>query len=270
MMLTDAVIHAFSLTLLAGMATCLGSALLLFADFKNMRFMATTLAFSAGAMLYVSLVEILPKAAKVMEGRTDMNPQLIAIASFFAGMVLFALLDHLVPQQINPHVAHADQKAPLEHAHRIGHLKRVGWLSMAVISIHNFPEGMVTFFSGLQDPSLGAVIAVAIAVHNIPEGISVSVPVYFATGSRWRAFGTAFLSGIAEPIGAALGYVVLAPYLDGPVLGVVFGLISGMMVALSLDELLPFARSYSKGHETLYGMMAGMMMMAISLLLFTL
>lgn len=264
------VIDAFMLTLMAGLATCVGSVLLLFTNFQNMRFMALSLAFSAGAMVYVSLVEILPKAQTVMNGHE--HAALIALMSFFSGMLLFAVIDRLVPNDINPHHTHPHEKDVIEH-HSVApprrRLLRIGLLTMLVISAHNVPEGMVTFFSALQDPNLGLVIAVAIAVHNIPEGISVSVPVYYATGSRLQAFLTALASALAEPVGAILGYAALHNYLDGPVLGIVFGLIAGMMVALSLDELLPFARKYSKGHETQYGIFAGMLVMAASLYLFT-
>lgn len=262
------VIDAFLLTLMAGMATCLGSALLLFTNFKNMRFMAVSLAFSAGAMVYVSLVEILPKATEVMP---ESSPrELYALLAFFGGMLLFAVIDRIIPHEANPHHEHPHQDDVIKHqvtAPPRRRLLRIGLLTLLVISAHNVPEGMVTFFSALHDPNLGLVIAVAIAVHNIPEGISVAIPVYYATGSRWQAFLTSFVSALAEPIGAILGYAVLHNFLDGPVLGIVFGLIAGMMVALSLDELLPFARKYSKGHETQYGIFSGMLVMAISLYL---
>jgi ZIP family zinc transporter len=195
---------------------------------------------------------------------------LISMASFFAGMLLFAVIDRLVPHDINPHHSHPHENEVIK-SHTAApprrRLLRIGLLTTLVISAHNVPEGMVTFFSALHDPNLGLVIAVAIAVHNIPEGISVSVPVYYATGSRMQAFLTSLASALAEPIGALLGYAVLHNYLDGPVLGIVFALIAGMMVALSLDELLPFARKYSKGHETQYGIFCGMLMMALSLFL---
>jgi ZIP family zinc transporter len=122
----------------------------------------------------------------------------------------------------------------------------------------------LTAFAGL---STGIAIAIAIALHNIPEGISVFVPIYFATGNRRRAFTYSLLSGLAEPVGAMIGYLALRPFLGPGVMGVLFGGVGGIMVYISLDELLPTSRAYGKGHDSLYGLLAGMVVMALSLLL---
>jgi ZIP family zinc transporter len=150
----------------------------------------------------------------------------------------------------------------------------MGLFTALAIGIHNFPEGLATFLAALQDPSLGVAIAVAIALHNIPEGISVSVPIFYATGDRRKAFLYSLLSGIAEPVGAAVAYVVLLLFLGGgangvppQLMGILFGGVAGIMVYISLDELLPTSRAYGKGHDSLIGLISGMLVMALSLLL---
>ena len=147
-------------------------------------------------------------------------------------------------------------------------LLRIGLVTALAIGIHNFPEGLATFVSAIEDPRLGLAIAIAIAIHNIPEGIAVSVPVYFATGNRKKAFLWSFLSGLAEPVGAVIGYLLLMPFMGPTVMGVLFGVVAGVMVFISLDELLPASREYGEHHLSIYGLVAGMAVMAGSLLLF--
>ena len=147
-------------------------------------------------------------------------------------------------------------------------MHRMGLFSALAIAIHNFPEGLATFVGGLQDPALGMSIAVAIAIHNIPEGIAVSVPLYYATGSRQKAFGLSFLSGLSEPVGALVGYFLLFRYFNDFVFGLLFASVAGIMVFISLDELLPTAEKYGEHHVAMYGVVSGMAVMAMSLVLF--
>jgi len=144
-------------------------------------------------------------------------------------------------------------------------LLKTGLFVALGIGIHNFPEGMAAFAGALEDPALGIAIAVAIAIHNIPEGLAVSAPVYAATGSRGKAFLWSFLSGVAEPIGAGLAALVLMPFLSEMVLGFVLASVAGIMVFISLDELVPVARSFGEEHLSIVGIVAGMMVMALSL-----
>jgi ZIP family zinc transporter len=144
----------------------------------------------------------------------------------------------------------------------------MGMVSAMAIGIHNFPEGLATFTAALREPALGIAIAVAIAIHNIPEGIAVSVPVYYATGNKKKAFRLSFLSGLAEPIGALVGYLILMPFLNDVIFGILFAAVAGIMVFISIDELLPAAREYGEAHLSIYGVITGMIVMAISLLLF--
>ncbi|MFA6807324.1 MAG: zinc transporter ZupT, partial [Bacteroidales bacterium] len=146
-------------------------------------------------------------------------------------------------------------------------LMRVGLMTAIVIAIHNFPEGIATFISAMESPQLGIAIAVAIAIHNIPEGIAVSIPIYQATGNKKKAFWFSFLTGLAEPIGAIIAYLILMPFLSHTLLACIFALVAGIMVFISLDELLPAAREYGEHHISIYGLISGMAIMAISLIL---
>jgi ZIP family zinc transporter len=196
---------------------------------------------------------------------------------FFVGVVILAVIDRLVP---NPHASmdSAVGEAAADSAPHSGLtmvdrgqellLRRVGLMAALAITAHNLPEGLATFFATLDNPVVGLPLALAIAVHNIPEGVSIAVPVFYATGSKGKAVLAAFLSGLAEPVGAIVGYLILAPFLSDMVFGAVFGVIAGAMVFLALDELLPAARTYARGHETVYGMVLGMAALALSLVLF--
>jgi len=254
---------AFAVTFLAGLATLLGGAIVLFFKQPSFRLLSFGLAFSGGAMVYVSLTEILNKSwHSFSEIFQDKVAYAYATFAFLAGVILVLLLDRFVP---NPHtMVEKSANLQLDQAQ----IRRTALLTLLAITAHNFPEGLATFFATLDSPTLGAPLAVAIAIHNIPEGIAIAVPVYIATQKKSIAIVASLLSGLAEPFGAALGYFVLAPFLGPMVYGIVFGLIAGVMVYLSLDELLPTAKRYSKGHETVYGLVSGMAALALSLVLF--
>ena len=187
------------------------------------------------------------------------------VAAFFGGMLVIAVIDKLIPEEENPHEVKSVEEEETTNA---GRLMRMGVFTALAIAIHNFPEGLATFVSAMQEPGLAIPIVVAIAIHNIPEGIAVSVPIYQATGSRSKAFRYSFLSGLAEPLGALLGWLVLRPIMNDTVFGVLFAGVAGIMVFISFDELLPAAREYGEHHLSLYGLISGMVVMAVSLLLF--
>lgn len=270
------VLFAFGLTLFAGLATGVGSALAFFARTTNTRFLSLALGFSAGVMLYVSFVEIFFKAKDALiESYGEVTGTWVTVGAFFAGIALIGLIDKLVPNYENPHELHSIEEMdqglenlPDNEAHDFGKLRRMGVFTALAIGIHNFPEGLATFTAALTDPSLGIAIAVAVAIHNIPEGIAVSVPIYYATGSRIKAFKLSFLSGLSEPVGALVGYLILMPFFSPVVFGVLFAGVAGIMVFISLDELLPAAEEFGEHHLTIYGVIAGMAVMALSLLLF--
>ena len=272
----NSVLLAFGLTLFAGLATGVGSALAFFARTTNTRFLSLALGFSAGVMLYVSFVEIFFKAKEALiESLGDVTGTWATVLAFFAGIAVIGLIDKLVPNYENPHELHSIEEMdqglenlPDNEAHDFGKLRRMGLFTALAIGIHNFPEGLATFTAALTDPSLGIAIAVAVAIHNIPEGIAVSVPIYYATGSRRKAFMYSFLSGLSEPVGALVGYLILMPFFSPFVFGILFAGVAGIMVFISLDELLPAAEEFGEHHLTIYGVIAGMAVMALSLLMF--
>jgi ZIP family zinc transporter len=190
----------------------------------------------------------------------------VAVIAFFGGILLIGVIDKLIPAQENPHELKKIEGG--EEEQKSGKLMRMGVMTALAIGIHNFPEGLATFTAALSDPKIGIAIAVAVAIHNIPEGIAVSVPVYYATGSKRKAFRLSFLSGIAEPVGALVGYLLLLPIMTDTLMGVLFSFVAGIMVFISLDELLPAAEKYGEHHLSIYGLVSGMALMALSLLLF--
>lgn len=274
-MIENAVLFALLVTVGAGLATLVGASLALFARHTNRKFLAVSLGFSAGVMIYVSFVEIIPKAISFLspEYGEGWSPGAMAIA-FLGGLTGMALLYRLIPDLEHPSLDDAHTSVSLEDPALVSQmdksLLRAGIGVALAITLHNFPEGMATFFLTLEDPQVGLAVGVAIAIHNIPEGIAVAIPLYYATKSRAKAFGFGALSGLAEPLGAILGYLVLRPFMNDTILGITFGAVAGIMVYISIDSLLPAARQYGSGQLAIYGVIAGMAVMAASLVLFTL
>lgn len=272
---TKQILFAFGLTLFAGLATGVGSAMAFFAKKTNTKFLSIALGFSAGVMIYVSFVEIFVKARDALTVTLGArNGYWVTTLSFFGGLFLIAIIDKLVPSFENPHeirdISEMDEnhRAAAAEEQKKQHLMRMGIFSALAIAIHNFPEGLATFTAALTDPSLGISVAVAIAIHNIPEGIAVSVPLYYATGSKKKAFKWSFLSGLAEPVGALVGFAFLSIFFNETIFGILFASVAGIMVFISIDELLPTAQKYGEHHLSIYGLVSGMMVMALSLLLF--
>jgi ZIP family zinc transporter len=264
------VLYAFGLTLFAGLSTGFGSVLAFLARRTNTKFLSVALGFSAGVMIYVSFVEIFPKAKDCLIVELgQVGGYWVTVLAFFTGIAFIAIIDMLVPSFENPHEVHRVEEMDIpERAAKFKKLYRMGLFTALAIAIHNFPEGLATFVSALRDPKLGIAIAVAIAIHNVPEGIAVSIPIFYATGSRKKAFIYSFLSGLAEPVGALVGYAILFSFINDIVFGILFAAVAGIMVFISLDELLPTAREYGEHHLAVYGLVTGMMVMAVSLLLF--
>ncbi len=264
---------AFFLTLLAGLSTGFGASLAFFSHTNNYKFLSIGMGFSAGVMIYVSFGEILIKAQNNFSAiYGEVHGEVFTLLAFFGGFALSALIDYLIPNDVNPHELKTDTELQELQQHDKNFqklsLKRTGTFTAIAIGIHNFPEGFATFISALDGLVLGIPIALAIAIHNIPEGMAVSLPIYHATGDKKRAFYYALLSGIAEPVGALLGFFLLLPIMGDITLGVTFGLVAGIMIYISFDELLPGARLYGNAHTTILGLALGMGLMSFSLLLF--
>ncbi len=247
---------ALLLTTMAGLSTGIGSAIAYFIRKPKMIYLSFSLGLSAGVMIYVSFMELLPNA---IEGAGEAQ----SIAAFFAGILFIGLIDLAIPEAENPH----EYKQLSDIKMKDQTLMRTGVLTALAIGIHNFPEGLATFGLALTNVRLGAIIAVAIAIHNIPEGISVSVPIYYATHNRNKAAIYSFLSGMAEPVGAVVGFVILLPFLSEGLLASLLAFVGGIMIYISVDELLPVAHKYGHGHAVILGIVLGMAVMAVSLLM---
>jgi len=294
---------ALLLTVIAGLSTGIGSAIAFFVkDRNNTKFLTLSMGFAAGVMLYVSFMEIFPHALNELEKAAHVEVvsthdhghehahehknvaagsyKYLGVLAFFGGMFLVALIDKLIPHDDNPHelMSEAEKNAAAADIDAIKtgkevsvagkkRLMRIGLLTAMALALHNFPEGIATFVSALDDVSLGITISIAIALHNIPEGIAVSMPVYYATGSRSKAFWYSFLSGVVEPVGAVLAYFLLMPFLDSTMVAILLSGVAGIMVFIAIDQLLPAAEEYGEHHISIYGMVAGMAVMAISLLM---
>lgn len=265
---TQNILFALGLTLFAGLSTGIGSVMSFLSKKFNPKFLALSLGFSAGVMIYVSLIEIFAKAKESLSAaHGDHLGHIYTVIAFFSGIAVIALIDRLIPSYENPHEIKNINKKNI-NTDDSSKLKRMGLFAALAIGIHNFPEGLATFMGAINDPALGVSIAVAIAIHNIPEGIAVSVPIYYATKSRSKAFWLSFLSGLAEPIGALVGYFLLQRFFNDSTFGIIFASVAGIMVYISLDELLPTAEEYGEHHIAIGGLVAGMGVMAISLILF--
>ncbi len=276
-MLEGNILLAFTLTLLAGLATGIGGLFAFFTKELSPKFLAASLGLSAGVMIYISFVEMFPEALEsLVEVYGDTRGYIYTTIAFFIGVGLIALIDKLVPNYENPHeprdVSEMDcddlramKSSQIENGK--GEFKRVGVFSAFAIGLHNFPEGLVTFMAAMYDPALGITIAVAIAIHNIPEGVAIAVPIYYATGSRKKALAWSVLAGLTEPLGALIGFFLLRAFISDSMFGFTFALVAGIMVYISLDELLPTAEKYGEHHVAIIGVFSGMIIMALSLIL---
>ena len=272
-------ISALTLTLIAGSATGIGGALVLFKKKISSNFLAGALGLSAGVMIFISLAELFPEAQAMISDIGLPHGEAFVLIAFFVGMGIITLIDFTIPEYENPHEASglslSDKTAAvgvLEHTGGEKALHRLGLLSAIAIAVHNFPEGIATFIGALNDPEMGAGITFAISIHNIPEGIAVAIPIYYATKSKGKALLYATLSGLSEVVGAALCLAITAIFgidLTGgsPAFPLVLSAVAGIMIYISLDELLPTAEKYGKHHIAIAGVVGGMALMGISLLI---
>ena len=267
---TESIIIALLLTIFAGGCTGIGAILSFFTRRDNTKILSAAMGLSAGVMVYISFMEMLPQARAALSGEYgEKAATWWMLVAFFSGIAIIALIDKFIPEDENPHEMHTMSELAVPGNHHTG-LKRTGTMLAIAIGIHNFPEGMATFISALDGLDVALPIVIAIAIHNIPEGIAVSVPIFFATGSRKKAFKLSFLSGLSEPLGAIIGFFLIYTFIgiNSVILGILFALVAGIMIFISLDELLPTAKEYGAHHLSIYGLVAGMVLMAFSLLLF--
>jgi len=244
------------------------------------KFLAGSLSYAAGVMIYVSFVALWPEAKEQFESGGTEDELLVHLytgLSFFAGIIMgFGFKECVnriddqrnirkeshqnknglsVEMQSDIAKGHGSQEvgnkseepsvivvATNEDARR-AKILRTGIITAVSIAVHNFPEGLVAFLAAVADWEVGVVTAFAIAVHNIPEGISIAVPYYYASDSMWKAFLVSFLAGLAELFGALIGWAILDDIWGGEAFGALFALTAGIMVYISIAELMPFARN---------------------------
>ncbi|MBR4126698.1 MAG: zinc transporter ZupT [Alphaproteobacteria bacterium] len=249
-------VHAFVLSTAAGAATVLGCFPVFFSSGKNERVLAVALGLAAGVMLSVSFLELYPEAERLF--KTELSGKqavLVSVLCLLAGVFSAAVVDRFVPHEdFNPETGEAAHK----------NLYRTGMLSVIVIGLHNFPEGIATFMAGYENLSLGASIALAVAIHNIPEGLCIAVPIYYVTHDKKKAVLYTALSGMAEPVGAMAAFWILHPFLNDALLGGVFALVAGIMVYVTVEELIPSSRQYKHDREALWATFAGICLMPLT------
>lgn len=260
------ILIAFALTIFAGLSTGIGGLIVFFAKHTNQKLLSFSLGLSAGVMILVSFGEFLMQSREVLvQEMGEQKGFLVMWACFFLGIFIIGIIDKLIPSFENPHEIQPLEE--IENPKKGRRLMRMGILTALAITIHNFPEGMATLIAGIENPKLGIAIAFAVAIHNIPEGIAVAVPIYQVTGSKRKAFFMSLLSGVAEPLGAIVAYLILMPFLTEILMAEIFAVVAGIMVFISLDELLPATHAYGEHHISIYGLVTGMLIMAGSLVL---
>lgn len=267
----DTILIALGLTFVAGMSTGIGSLMAFFTKVTNTRFLSGALGLSAGVMVYVSFMELIPEAVASMQGiYPDKQGAVYVLLAFFAGIGLIAAIDFFIPEDENPHEFHSlgSVGRHCDGIRQSGRLRRTGTMLALAIGIHNFPEGIATFVSALEGLDVALPIVIAIAIHNIPEGIAVSVPIYYSSGNRKKALSYSILTGLAEPVGALFGMAFLLTFWTPLLSALLLAAVAGIMVYISFDELLPSAEEYGHHHFAIGGVIAGMAVMAFSLLMF--
>ncbi|MFY9440192.1 MAG: zinc transporter ZupT [Tepidanaerobacteraceae bacterium] len=249
-------IIAFVISFIAGISTLLGALIIFFTESKSEKIVSASLGFAAGVMISVSFSDLLPEAQQAIAAYSGDRWAIIYSVIFMAvGLFIAMGIDLFVPhEEFDP----ASKEKPHPN------LYRVGVVSMLAMMLHNFPEGIATFMAGYNDPSLGMSIGLAIAFHNIPEGISVAMPIYFATQNKWAAIKYTFLSGIAEPVGAVLAFLVLKPFINEFFLGAIFAIVAGIMIYISFEELIPTSRQYGYSRLALFSAFTGICIMPLS------
>lgn len=266
-------ILSLGLTIVVGLSMGLGGLLSFFINNLNKKFLAITLSFAAGIMIYVSFMEMLPEGVHLIEDYIGERGNLVALGWFFGGMFMTAILEKIVhifageyhDHNHGDHSHHKHDHKHEKHDHNGEHLSKLGILSAVAIAIHNIPEGLALFTAGLKDIKLAFPIAAAVIIHNIPLSVAISLPLYYSTGSKKKAFLYTLLVGLCQPIGAILGYAVLSTVFNDLIVGTLFSIVAGIMVFVALDELLPSSQKYEDHHLSVYGAILGMIVMAISL-----
>lgn len=256
-------ILSLGLTTIVGLTMGLGSLLSYLVKKTNKEFLSLSLSFSAGIMIYTAFMAILPEGIHLLEDGLGEPGYYIALAAFFGGMFLTALVEKIV-HKFGGHYHHHHGEGHHEHEHN-HHTSNLGILSAIAIAIHNLPEGLAIYTTGLKDISLAIPIAIGVILHNIPLSIAITMPIFYATGSRKRGFLYSLIVGLCQPLGAVIGHLVLSNFLNDTLNGILFSIVGGIMIFISLDELLPISRQDDDHHLGIYVTILGMIVMALAM-----
>lgn len=244
------VVYSFLISLLAGLSTLLGS-FMIFRKKTSNKILAGSLSFAAGVMITVSLTDLLPTCYQLLTNFYFQTFAILLLMTFFTlGVIVSMIIDKYLPDNN----IKSDNKT----------LYRIGLFSMIAIILHNIPEGIATFMASSVDKGLGLSLAVAISLHNIPEGISISIPIYYATKSKKRSLLYTFISGLSEPFGAILAYIFLSPFINDILMGCLFAIIAGIMIHISVYELLPTSKKYCYNKTMYIFFILGILVMLLS------
>lgn len=269
---------ALILSTLAGLSTILGGVVTFFIKKDSLKLLSFGLGLSAGVMLFISLADLYPEAQEMIKNQMGESFLWLTVVSFAFGILVAVLIDYFIPdhiqenmfdKQIGANEQNIDSTDCVKNENAIisiGKIKKAGITTAIVVAVHNFPEGLATFFTTTQNMTLGLGIVFAIAIHNIPEGIAISIPVYQATHSKRKAFWYSFLSGMAEPVGGVIGFILIQTLFPNICLGILFALVAGIMTYISIDTLLPMSKSYDTGHYSISGVVLGLIIMGMTMI----
>lgn len=269
---------ALILSTLAGLSTILGGVVTFFIKKDSLKLLSFGLGLSAGVMLFISLADLYPEAQEMIKNQMGESFLWLTVVSFALGILVAVLIDYFIPdhiqenmfdKQIGANEQNIDSTDCVKNENAIisiGKIKKAGITTAVVVAAHNFPEGLATFFTTTQNITLGLGIVFAIAIHNIPEGIAISIPVYQATHSKRKTFWYSFLSGMAEPVGGVIGFILIQTLFPNICLGILFALVAGIMTYISIDTLLPMSKSYDTGHYSISGVVLGLVIMGITMI----
>ena len=247
----NSTLYAFILSFLAGISTVIGALLIFLDKDKNNKIVTLSLSFAAGVMICVSLTDLLPNCYNMILNISNIFPKVILTLIFMViGIIISMLIDKYLPSEYEA----KDNKG----------LYKIGIISMVAIILHNIPEGIATFITSSNSIKLGITLTIAIALHNIPEGISIAIPIYHSTNNKKKAMLYALLSGMSEVLGSILAYLFLAPFINDHIMAALYAIIAGIMIHISVYELLPVAYKDSTLKKVIKYFVIGAVVMILS------
>lgn len=234
---------AFILTIISGLSTLIGT-IPMFIKFKDEnKIINTSLSFAAGIMITVSLLDLIPESYHLLD-HTFIS-LIIVLTSINIGIIISMIIDKFIPNDNN--------------------LYRVGVISLIAIIMHNIPEGVATYISTTHNIKLGITLTIAIALHNIPEGIAISLPIYYATKNKFKAFMLTAISALSEIVGAILASIFLKDIVNDTIMSLILGTVAGIMFYISIYELLNESLKYRNIKRTIISAIVGGVVIFLSI-----